>query len=243
MIIGLPGPGTLGMTYLQLVAELWAECRKNGAPPTDVLDQTGERADFCRWIARAWVSIQTMRQDWLWMRRSTSFATVDGQAEYTPLECGIAPGTLGRWIPESFRVYPTASTNLGEIELAWEPDYDTWRRTYLFSGSRAVRTMPLVAAPVPQTQGLALGPIPAGGYTVTADYYKAPVFLSFADEVPELPPNHDPMIIVHKALCAYAVPHARGEAYADSKEQLHLMLQRLMSDQLPKMTVGGCLGR
>lgn len=30
MIVGLSGSSTLGMTYLQLVEELWSMCRKNG---------------------------------------------------------------------------------------------------------------------------------------------------------------------------------------------------------------------
>lgn len=245
MIIGVTSSlsGVLGMTYLQLVEELWSQCRKNGAAPTAVHDQTGERADFVRWIARAWVTIQTMRQDWKWMRKSTTFVTVNGQHEYTPVQCGILAGGFGKWIPESFRVYPTAVGPTGEIELHWEPDYDEWRRTYLYSGNRDVRSQPIVAAPVPQTQGLALGPIPSGIWTITADYYKAPVLLSSANEIPDLPPNHDPMMIVHKALCTYAVSHARPEVYAESKEQLQLMLQRLLSDQAPRMTVGGTLGR
>lgn len=245
MIITTPSglAGTLGMDYLQLVEELWTMCRKNGPPPIAVIDQTGEKADFCRWIARAWVNIQTMRQNWLWMRKSTSFVTVAGQSEYTTVQCGILAGGFGKWIPESLRVYLTSVGPVGEIPLEWEPDYDCWRDSYFYSGTRNVRTMPLVAAPVPSTHGLALGPVPAAGYTITADYYKAPVLLSSANELPDLPPMHDPLIIVHKALCTYAVAHAKPEVYADSKEQLQLMVQRLMSDQLPRMTVGGMLGR
>lgn len=36
-----------------------------------------------------------MRQHWLWMRKGVSFASVDGQAEYTTSECRIPAGTFG----------------------------------------------------------------------------------------------------------------------------------------------------
>lgn len=231
------------MTYLQLVQALWRECRKHGVAPTSVVNQTGEAGDFCHWIARAWVTIQTMRKDWLFMRKSASWVTADGQAEYTPVQCGIEQHRFGRWLPHTFRVYLTSAGNVGEIPLSYLDDYDCWRDTYLMSGNRNVRTQPHVFAIVPQNKAVALGPIPAAGYTITGDYIKAPVLLSETDEKPDLPAEQDPMIIVYQALVSYARAEAAPDVYADAKQELKLRVQRLMTDQLPPMRMAGVLGR
>lgn len=224
-----------GMTALQLAQKLWQKCRRNGSI-TSILNQTGERKDFVDHILWAWMEIQTAHQDWLFMRRSTSFVTVAGQALYTTVECGIVAGAFGRWIPQSFRSYLTAVGTAGELLMAYEPSYDCWRDTYLLGGNRATRSQPMIAAIAPD-KGLALGPVPAAGHTVTADYYKAPVFLSSNNELPELPANHNPMIIVYKAMLEFGVEAGAPEFYAHSERQYPLMMQRLTADQLPEVTV------
>lgn len=242
MPIGAPGltPTLLRMTCLELVQRLWEECDKSGAPPSDIGEATGEHRQFFNMILTAWIDIQTAHSNWAFMRRSASWTTFDGQYEYTPLQCGITDGTFSRWIPKTFRVYLTSVGNVGELNMGWVDDYDAWRDTYIINGNRSVRTQPHVAVIGPN-QSVFVGPIPAAGYTLTGDYYKAAVKLSQNTERPELPDNHDPMIIVYRAMKSFGRRKMAPEIYDDAVSEYKLRMQRLVMDQLPMVRMAGPL--
>jgi len=149
--------------------------------PTTVVGQTGELQKIVVWVATSWLEIQSKHLDWHFLRKSTSWVTVAGQGTYTTLQCGIAAGRFGLWDVETFRNYTTAVGTDDEIHMV-KLDYDDWRDGYLFGATRSVRSRPTVFAVTPG-HGIALGPVPATGYTCTADYFEAPVPLTLDVDV------------------------------------------------------------
>ena len=165
--------------------------------------------------------------------------TVDGQANYTPVQCGITANTFGRWDLHSFRSYLTAGGTNGEIYMH-KLDYDDYRDAYLFGSMRTVRAYPLYVTEFPD-YSLGLGPVPPVGYTVLGDYYAAPKDLSDDAEVPALPTQHNLMIIVWKALSEFGYFDAAPEAIQRGEREYKRLLSRLQRDQLPTMRMGGPL--
>lgn len=218
------------MTFLDLVRRLRQEAGISGTGPTTVVGQTGELKRLVDWVADAWFEIQSMHRTWKFLRASTTFTTVNGQYAYTPVQAGIAADTFGRWIPETIRFY---KTSVGTNSEQWTShlDYDDWRDLWLFGANRSLIAVPLHSAIAPD-DSLVIGPAPLVGYTVVADYYKAPVRLALDADEPDLPFRHDPVIIVYKALISYALYESAGESLQLGREEFARRLHRLETDQL-----------
>lgn len=233
---------TYPTTFLDLVQRLHLEVGVSGDPPTTVSGQTGELLKLVAYIATAWYEIQTKREDWDWLRKSTSWTTVNGQAFYSPTDCGIPSGRFGQWVttPGSVRNYTTSVGPRDEIHMGYVVDYDTWRNTYLFGGNRDVRTRPTVYAIRPSDHGLALGPVPNGNYTVTADYYEAPVQLAADTDQPACPVQHR-MVIVYRAMMDYGEQENAPEVYHRGALNYHPMMQKLESHQRKPLRFAGAL--
>lgn len=212
----------------------------SGTGPTTVVGQTGESKRLVDWIADAWFEIQALHRNWKFQRASTTFVTVNAQYAYTPLQAGIAANTFGEWIPDSFRIYTTAAGVGSEQFADIFRDYDTWRDTWYFGANRNQVSMPQQIAIAPD-DSLVLGPSPLAGYTVVADYYKAPVRLALDADVPTLPFRHDPVIIVYLALKKYALFESAGESLAMAQQEYARRLARLELDQLPQPRWQGAL--
>jgi hypothetical protein len=91
------------MNFLSLANALRQECGISASDLTTVTGQTGEAKRCVDWINRAWMDLQAMRQDWLWMRSTASFPAVAGQAFYTPAQAGVTD--FGLWTRTTFRNY------------------------------------------------------------------------------------------------------------------------------------------
>src|SRR3990167_785491 len=173
-------------TFLELVQRLRQEAGASGTGPSTVVSQVGEYARLVSWIVSAWLDVQRKHDDWGFLRSSCLFVTVAGQSEYTPVQCGITAGTFGKWDMETLRNYVTAAGITSEIPMDGGWDYDDWKNTYLFGANRNVRTRPMVAAEKPSDHSLALGPVPAAGYTVTSDFYTTAVELLANGDTPAI---------------------------------------------------------
>ncbi len=101
------------MNYVQLVNTLMQECGASGSALTTLKNVTGEAARHANWIAQAWLDIQSLHQDWEFLRSSCAFPTVAGQ-DYYPLSQTNA-SNFGMWDLNTFRNYanPEGSLVLG----------------------------------------------------------------------------------------------------------------------------------
>jgi hypothetical protein len=227
------------MTFLELAQNLRRECGIAGSGPAAVTGQTGELSRLVEWVKQAWFEIQSLHRDWKFLRLSASWTTVADQYAYTLTDCGIT--SFGQWVKEcgNFRCYLTA-TGVSDEQYLNEMSYEALRNVWLFASNRNVSQRPTDIAIMPN-DGIALGPKPTAGYTITGDYYRAPVTLSADSDTPALPAKHDPMIIVYKAMMKYARFKSAPEVYAQAKEGYAPLLSSLRKDQLPELTWGGPL--
>lgn len=221
-------------TFLQLAQRLALECQETQTGLVTVVGQTGRLGRICQAIASAWEDIQASHQDWQFMRRSTSWPTVHGQALYTPAQCGVPSAhPVGQWIRHSFRAYKTASGLRSEIRLNYL-EYEVWRDTYLIGAMREATGFPMVVTLAPGNS-VGLGLAPTDGYTVIGEYYHAPIVLTQDDDVPGLPPQHDSLIIVYRAMMLYGPHLGAPDLYELGRMEYLVRLDRLKSDQLPAL--------
>jgi hypothetical protein len=243
MPIGVPdGLGDGQDTFLQICQRTVRECRiaqGRGLLPLTVLDQTGMMRKVVDWCAEAWFQIQALHDTWRMLRRECSFEVIDGQAEYTTLECGIDAGTFNRWILRSFRSYLTSVGLAGEIPMGDLP-YDSWRNTYKLGTSRTTKSQPIYVTQLPNN-GLGLGPTPLAGYTILGDFYIAPVRMEVDEDVPLLPIAHSHLIITYKAMMDFGLSESAPEVYGRGEKQYKTLLAQLERDQMPSLQLGGCL--
>ena len=225
------------MTYLELCQKL---CQKVGIGNTlsTVTGQTGELARVTSWIDEAYLDIQTAHQDWDWMRTSASWTTTGGQSTYTTAQCGIAAGTFGMWDVFTFRNYITSSGVTSEY-LMQCIGYDVWRDRYKFGAIQTVQTRPIEAAVAPD-KSVCLGPFPSDGYTITCDYFTAPVSMVNDSDVPTLPAQFH-MAIVYKAMEYYALYQSAPEVLQDAQMQFFKYMARLRKDRTPMPKFAGAL--
>lgn len=205
---------------------------------TTVVDQSGESRRFVGWCAVAWLEIQRAHQDWDFMRAEASWTTISGKAIYTPVECGITAGTHRIWARETFRNYLTTGGTDTEVHMGYI-SYDDWRNTYRYGATRSLTTQPRHFAITP-AKAIALGPFPSGDYTVTGDYWLAPVRMALDADVPNIQ-IEDFMVIVYKAMMAYGVFESAPEVYQRGNDEFNLTFAQMTADRMPDIVMGAAL--
>jgi hypothetical protein len=244
------------MNLLQLVQRAMQEGGASGTITTTA-GQIGEAQRFVNWVQSAWSDLQTIHDDWNWMRSSyilgsagdsaqgtgLSFNTVAGQAVYQigtgAGQTGIDPAKFQKWVRGSFFIYPTAAGYVAETQLDLI-DFDAWRYTYMLGANRNVQTRPVAVAEGPDFS-ICLGPPPAAGYTVTGDYYTAPNQMVEDINTPTGLPPAQHMIIVWKALLDYGGYEAASDVYQRADAHYQSMMSQLESLRLPEVGWSGAL--
>ena len=242
---------TAPASFLDIVQRLARECRVPGTGPSTVVSQTGLLARLVNWASAAWVEIQAMHpEDWNFLRQSASWTTVAGTSLY-PLgtgagTVGVAASAFGSWITRAtssrdstFRCY-TTSVGTTDEQVLDRTGYDAWRDTYLMSGARSVRSRPVVCA-IDDAFGVALGPVPAAGYTITADYRRKPVFLEADADIPACPREYF-MLIVYLAMKKYGAGEGAPRLYQEGAAEYNKMLPQMERACLPRPRLMGGLG-
>jgi hypothetical protein len=165
--------------------------------------------------------------------------TTVGGGTTVPGTVGIAVDSFGKWDRDSFRCYTTAFGTGNEMFLDDIP-YDVWRNCYMLGAERQVRTRPVVIAVGPD-QSLCLGPPPNALYTITGDYWSAPVPMLLDTDLPVGLPTRFHMLIVYNAMKKYAGYESAPEVYARGSEESGRMMRQLLVVRAPMVTFGGSL--
>lgn len=226
-------------TFLELAQRASIECGVSSSGPASLLSATGIDLLMKGWVSESWVDIQRMHDDWHFMRRSANFQTVNGLHSYTPAQCGVTNGGIGKWQRETMRNFHTAS-GIGTALFMDYLDYDEWRDAYLFGSQRDVRTRPTVFAVNPFDHGLSLGPVPTAEYTITGDYFLRPSALENDADVPSLPAQYM-MAIVYKAMMEYGAYDAAPEVYSRGEKRYNEIIRQLEDERLNEVEMGGAL--
>lgn len=219
------------MNFLQIVQRTAEKCGiARGTAITSAVSQSGKALELVNRVNEAWMDIQGRHQDWGWLRTSTSFATVNGQATYTTTEAGATD--FGMWDRRSFRNYLTASGTDAEIPMPFI-QYEAWRDTYQFGSNRTAYSQPQYVTITP-AKSLGLGPVPLVGYTVTGDYFTCPTEMSANADIPALPVHYH-MAIVYRAMMLYAPSDAASEIYQEGQTEFKKLMTRIEADYLPEV--------
>lgn len=238
------------MNRLELVQRL---AREGGSAQPETTEGTlsDEAQLLVDWIDQAWNEIQTKHDDWWWMRSSrlqnagVSFATVSGQAIYAlgsgAGTVGVEASAFGKWAIDTFRVQLTSVGYTNETFLDPVPGgYDVWRDAYMYGAMRAVTTRP-VAIAIGPGNALCLGPPPTAGYTVTGDYYIAPLAMADDDDEPTGLPEQFHMLIVYLAMTYYGGYEAAPEVLDRGQRRYGTLMRRLEALQAPEVYTAGPL--
>lgn len=225
------------MNFLQIVQRVHRKCRVSGTTPASTAGtQSAEVARLIDWTNEAWMDIQNSERDWKWMRKSVSFQTEQGKAEYTIDQTGAQ--NLGNWFLDTFRVYRTADGLIGENRL-FARDYEWWREVHQFGSARNSVTIPVHVAELPN-HGIGLGPAPLGGLTVTGDYYQRATELAGNDAVPGMPSQFH-MAIVYRAMMFYGMSESAQEVFNEGESEFARILGALELRELPDICAGGAM--
>lgn len=228
------------MNYLQLCQTVKREAGITGAVPTTMTGQVEEMLRVGQWVNAAWQDIQTLHDQWEFMRSSFSFNTVAQTGSYAygsavDTSTGLAISNFGNWKRDSFRKYLVVSGSSSEMYLPYL-DYKTFRDMYLFGAQRTNYAPPAVFTIDPQKR-IALGNSPDTIYNVNGEYWTGPTTLALDADVPTMPSQFH-MAIVWKALAHYGMYEAAAEAVTRGKDEYPRWLSRLEADQMPKITWG-----
>lgn len=231
-----------GLTYLSMAQRLRRKCRVKGSGPTAVTGQSEEEMRLLSYINEAYMAILRLHTDWDFLRASCSTTTLKGQYAYTAADdfnlTGFGYWALDHERGDTFRCYLTATGESDEQRLG-VLDYDDWRNQYQIGSLRTSYQRPAVVSAAPD-RSLVIGPMPAAGYTVAGDYYKVPVELAAATDVPCLP-NQFHMAIVYRAMMFFGVSEAAPEIYDEGKAEFRIMRAQMESTCLRRITIAGPL--
>lgn len=231
------------MNYLQLCAYVKREAGITGAVPTTMQNQAEELSRVGQWVQAAWADIQTLHDQWEWMRHSFHFSTAAQQQSYaytvvTDDDTSQFISNFANWKRDSFRKYLVSVGQSGEMILPFE-DYNRFRDMYLFGTQRTNYASPAVFTVDPQKRIL-LGNSPDAVYYVNGEYWRGPTTLSADTDTPDMPSQFH-MAIVWRALGHYGMYEAAPEAVQRAQAEYPKWLMRLEADQLPKISWGAPL--
>ena len=230
------------MNFLALCQRVRQEGGISGSGPTTVVSQTGNLKRLVDWTNTAWMDIQTSHQNWDWMRSSASFTTVAAQSTY-PLgtgsgTVGVSVATFGMWDRDTFRNYVTSVGTNSEVFMDFI-HYDTWRDSYMYGALRSTTTRPLQMSISP-AKAIVLGPPPIVGYTITGDYFTAPLDMTLDADTPALPAQYH-MAIVYRAMMSYGAYESAPEVYQRGEIEFGKLMRRMTADRIPETTWAGAL--
>lgn len=229
------------MNFLQICQRTAVECGVPAASPTTVVSQANQTQRIINWVGDAWNDIQMAHPDWGWMRTSTSFTTVAGQAAY-PLgtgagTCEVAESDFSAWIKPTARNYVTSVGTDSENPMGWI-DYDIWRDKDYLGALRNSRSRPNEIAIRPD-KAVMLGPVPDSGYTITLDYFSTPTTMAADADTPTGLPDRYHMMLVYRAMMFYGGFEAATEVYQRGELEFKRMMRRLTAQYLPEITLPG----
>ena len=226
------------MNFLQLINRTRVECGVSGAstPLTSVTGLTGESARIASWVNTAWVDLQTLKEDWQWMREGFQFNTVTQQQIYTPAETGVG-STFGNWKRDSFRVSSVGQQYKDE-QLTNYMDWTTFRNLYIYANMRFTYARPVVVSIDPD-KNLAFGSVPDQPYVIVGEYYIKPTeFAAVTDAPPATFPDRFHMLIVYRAMMYYGGYESASEVYQRGELEHKRLMSRMAIDQLPTLVSG-----
>lgn len=217
------------MNYLELCVRARQEAGVSGSGPTTVTGQTGKLEKIVNWVQQAWIEIQLMRPNWLFMHAEFSFPTVAATRDYLAADVSITD--LKLWDTGSFMIYETALGESDQNQLVYLP-YSQWRSTYRIGMGDRDDARPQYFTIMPDNS-VRMEPRPDKIYTIEGEYKKSSQVLALdADELTGFPDDFH-MLVVWQALKTYGHFENAPEVLEEAETNFDNLLYRLEIEQLP----------
>ena len=227
------------MNYLALCQRVREEAGITGSGPTTVLNQSGQLLKLVNWVSQAWVEIQLMRPNWLFMHESGGFFLDAGTKLYDPADKGITDVKLWDTGSLLYSELPLASGNAYSHILEYVPfaRYSRLHMVERFNTPDDDRPVHFTIKPDNQIE---LYPAPAAvtGHSMFLNFdYKRSTQQFAADaDVPTNLPDDFHMMIVWQALKYYGFYENAPEVLDEAETNFDNLLLRLENEQLPEMS-------
>jgi hypothetical protein len=228
-------------TFLDLCQRTASECSVSLTGPASVVGQTGRLGQVVNWVQTSWGDIQTLHDDWFFMRSSFTVDTTSGDGEYAYGDCtdtvaSAAISSFHRWVgdkgeecevtPKIYLVSAGVATQTDLVFLDWR-DF-----TAMYLIGTQTNSYPRHWTRSPSGK-LLLGPKPDGIYRVTGDYQKAATALSGDSDEPELPAQYR-MAIVYGAMMSYGRYNGAPEVFTDGQARYAKAMSEMRRTQRPR---------
>jgi hypothetical protein len=165
------------MTYLELCKGVRSRIGLQGTGPTTVTAPTNLEADIVDAVRDAWLDIQNSREEWDWMKVTTTFSTVASTDTYTKTDiAGADASRVRRFIIDSLWV--NDGTNYSRATYRDEDEFDILYINDTNTGTPGDYTIIRRNGSIKMT-------LPDDAYTCRIDYWKTPQELSLDADEPE----------------------------------------------------------
>jgi hypothetical protein len=175
------------MNYLQLCAKMRRDIGIQGSGPTSVTSQTGNYQRIVDYIADADDEIQSLYEDWDFLRTTVAFNTISATSTYTT--AAISAGTVGKWDVESFAFKP----NTTSYRPLSNVDFHDWKnsgdRYYVNTDDEPTQFV------IDQNESIILIPTPDAVYAVQAEHWVSPSRMAANTDTSVIPSRFHQMII------------------------------------------------
>ena len=208
-------------TYLELVNKAVRECGVSGGDLSSVTGQTGMRNKMVNWVADADIHVQQTFHDWKFLFASHSDTTITGNKDYTQ------PTDLGHWDVHSFYLNYTSDSYIDLEPLS----YEEWYHNYGLGTQSNDAPSYVVVKP---NKDIILHAPPDDAYTLTANYYKAPVRLSANTSTSNIPQPYE-QVIIYRAMMLYAQHEEAHEMMQYATGEFQNALNALKTQYAPHL--------
>lgn len=209
------------MNFLQLCKRLRQEVGAAGDGPAAVTGQHGEYQRLIDWVRQAWLEIQQEQHEWRFNWAEASIELDAGFREYSP------PADLDRWDAATLRVHDRRL-----CETPWTIFRERFRED-------SDREWPSTITRIPNGN-LRMDTSPAQLSWLTFEYWRTPQELKANIDEPRLPEQYH-MVIVYRAMLAYALYENAPEVATAAREGETKIMAEMMRRELPAVDVGGPL--
>lgn len=216
------------MTFLELVNEVRSGVGMQGTGPASVTSATQAEMDIINAVRNAWIDIQNMRTEWLWMRETADFFLTVGQDTYTLPQIFGPSYRFRHWHKKT--MYMTIN---GLKTPVLPIDYDN----FIYKTRNDTVAKPSRFYTIRRADNALIFSIPDSNYTVQIDYFKSPQRLVENTDIPEMP-EHFHLMIVYAAIEKYSASVISVRSIYDQFSQQYVEMKgQLMREQLEKKKV------
>jgi len=211
-------------TWVQLAQALRREAGVQGDGPSAVTNQSGIYGNIVAWIDDAWLDLQSMHDNWKFMRGFGSITTLTGTRDYT-----MDP-VPKRVEPHSVIAVDSDGLTSNVTMLDWSLFQERYRTHVLDDDA-----YPVVCTVTPGGD-MRFADYTLPDYTVNYEYAATPSRFSVSSSTPTLPAEFE-NVIVFKALIDYGLFYNAPESIQHGQIRYSEILASLKEDQLIRPTV------